>query len=206
MKKGFTLFSYICICFAVATGFPRLSASRSMVDTSGCLECHDLGNFSIEGLHGIHLDCFSCHDGPTELGNVSSSACLACHPRPLINAETCDLVGFHEGSSDYMPVGDSCMSLGCHIDDCNIVTTTTTKRTTICPTKEIYGEGSLEVTLLRVVRDDLLSQTPEGRELIKLYYQWSPVIVKMIEEDEEFREDLKEMIDGVLPLIREDIG
>lgn len=202
MRKGFTVISCIWICFAVAMGFPQLSASRSKVDTSGCLECHDLGEFATEGLHGIHLDCFSCHDGPTELGNVNASACLACHPRPLVNAETCDLVGFHEGSSDYIPVGDSCMSMGCHIDDCDIVTTTTTKPATSCPTKEIYGEGSLEVALLRAVRDNLLSQTPEGQELIKLYYQWSPLIVEAIEEDEEFKEDVKEMVDGILPLLR----
>ncbi len=49
----------------------------------------------------------------------------------------------------------------------------------------------------------MLSQTSEGRELTRLYYQWSPVIVKAMEEDEEFREGVKEMIDGFLPMIRE---
>ena len=44
----------------------------------------------------------------------------------------------------------------------------------------------------------MLSQTPEGRDIIRLYYQWSPVIVKAMEEDEEFKGDVKEMIDGVL--------
>jgi hypothetical protein len=73
-----------------------------------------------------------------------------------------------------------------------------------------------------------LSKTPSGRELIKLYYQVSPMLVEMleddellresfirfyyewgpalleaIEEDEAFRSEIKEMIDGVLPLIRE---
>ena len=55
--------------------------------------------------------------------------------------------------------------------------------------------------LLRYVRDDIFTQTPEGRELITLYYQWSPVIVKAMEGDEEFKEEIKEMIDGILPLI-----
>jgi len=50
-----------------------------------------------------------------------------------------------------------------------------------------------------------LNQTKEGEELIKLYYQWSPVIVKAMEEDEEFKKEVKAMIDGVLPLIREEI-
>ena len=51
----------------------------------------------------------------------------------------------------------------------------------------------------------MLSQTPEGQEVIKLYYQWSPVIVKAMEEDEEFKAEVKEMIDGVLLVIRRDV-
>ena len=46
-----------------------------------------------------------------------------------------------------------------------------------------------------------MSKTPEDREIIRLYYQWSPVIVKAMEEDEEFREEVKELIDEVLPLL-----
>jgi len=71
-----------------------------------------------------------------------------------------------------------------------------------CPTEEIYGEQSEETELLRYFRDAVLSQTPEGQELIKLYYELSPVIVKAMKEDEKFKEDVKEMIDEVLPLIR----
>ena len=71
-----------------------------------------------------------------------------------------------------------------------------------CPLKQIYGESSEETELLRYFRDHVLSQTPEGQEIIGLYYQWSPAIVKAIEEDEEFRERIKEMFNGVLLLIR----
>jgi hypothetical protein len=91
--------------------------------------------------------------------------------------------------------------MGCHSDDCDGVPVTTTAPATTCPSQEIYGEGSLELTLLRAVRDNLLSQTPEGQELIKLYYQWSPVILKAMEEDEGFKQALKDMIDKVLPVI-----
>jgi hypothetical protein len=54
---------------------------------------------------------------------------------------------------------------------------------------------------LRYLRDNVLSQIPEGQELIRLYYEWSPAIVKAIEEDEEFKEEIKEMVDGVVELI-----
>jgi len=186
-----------------ALAVPSLSAAHPMVDASGCLACHDLGEFAREGLHGTHTDCFACHDGPTERGNVHASACLACHPRPLVNAELCSLVGFHEGSDDYVPSGASCLTAGCHSDACGGFSTTTTAPDSTCLAEEIYGEGSFEVLLLRSVRDTLLRRTPEGQELIKLYYQWSPAIVRAMQADERFKEEVKEMIDGMLLLMAE---
>jgi hypothetical protein len=56
--------------------------------------------------------------------------------------------------------------------------------------------------VLRYFRDNILSTTSEGKNLIKLYYQWSPVVVKTIEEDEEFKVEVKEIIDDVLHLIK----
>jgi hypothetical protein len=81
-------------------------------------------------------------------------------------------------------------------------TTTTTKE--CCPSKKIYGEHSEEVELLRYIRDNVLNKTPEGQALIRLYYEWSPVVVKAMENDEVFKEDVKEMIDGVLGLVIEE--
>ena len=74
-------------------------------------------------------------------------------------------------------------------------------QTTPCPSETIYGEHSEETELLRYIRDNVLGKSQEGRELIKLYYQWSPMIVQAMEADEEFKEDIREMIDGILPLI-----
>ena len=85
------------------------------------------------------------------------------------------------------------------------VTTTTTVDGQNCPTEVIYGEYSKETELLRYLRDNILSQGPEGQEIIRLYYEWSPVIVKAMKEDEEFKEQVKEMVDGVLPLIKGEI-
>ena len=55
--------------------------------------------------------------------------------------------------------------------------------------------------MLTYYRDNVLIQTTEGQEIIRLYYEWSPVIVEMMEADEEFKKEVKEMIDGVLELI-----
>ena len=85
-----------------------------------------------------------------------------------------------------------------------ITTTTTEDENGCCSLEEIYGEFSKETELLRYLRDNYLSKTPEGQEIIRLYYQWSPMIVKMMEEDEEFEQEVKETIGGVLMLITEE--
>jgi hypothetical protein len=77
----------------------------------------------------------------------------------------------------------------------------TTTTSTPCPSREIYGENSQETQLLRSIRDNLLSQTPEGRKIITLYYQWSPAIVKAMKEDKAFEADIRQMIDGFLMLM-----
>jgi hypothetical protein len=85
----------------------------------------------------------------------------------------------------------------------NSTSTTTTTIQALCPIESLYGEHSEQTELLRYFRDNVLYTTPEGQELIRLYYEWSPVIVEMMKEDEEFKEQVKEMIDGVLELIME---
>jgi hypothetical protein len=69
-----------------------------------------------------------------------------------------------------------------------------------CTAEKIYGEYSEEAELLRKYRDEVLSKTPVGQEIIRLYYEWSPAIVKAMEEDEEFKSEVKELIDGILPV------
>ena len=71
-----------------------------------------------------------------------------------------------------------------------------------CTAEKIYGEYSEEAELLRKYRDEVLSKTPVGQEIIRLYYEWSPAIVKAMEEDEEFKSEVKELIDGILPVTR----
>ena len=85
------------------------------------------------------------------------------------------------------------------------VITTTEPTTTIiddeCPIDIIYGTHSDEAELLRSFRDNVLIATPEGKELINIYHEWSPAIVKAMEDDEEFKEEVKEMINTFLPMI-----
>ena len=54
--------------------------------------------------------------------------------------------------------------------------------------------------MLRYFKDNMLSRTPEGRELIRLFYFWNPLLIRAVEEDEAFREEIKEMIDAMFPM------
>ncbi len=74
-----------------------------------------------------------------------------------------------------------------------------------CFLSQIYGEYSEEVELLRDFRDEVLSQSPVGHEIVELYYQWSPMIVRAMEEDEAFKAEVKDVIDGILPLIGREV-
>ncbi len=80
----------------------------------------------------------------------------------------------------------------------SITSSTTTGRIPPCLVETIYGEDSEEVVILRYVRDKVLINTPEGREVIKLYYAWNPFIVRMIEKDPELQYELRQTIDELL--------
>jgi hypothetical protein len=74
-----------------------------------------------------------------------------------------------------------------------------------CPSKYLYGESSEEVKLLRKFRDDELNTTPEGKQIIKLYYQWSSMLLKAMEEDEVLQEEVKEVVDHIVGLLKADM-
>jgi len=71
-----------------------------------------------------------------------------------------------------------------------------------CCTEQIYGEHSEQTKLLRYFRDSVLAQTPTGQEIIRLYYQWSPVLVKAMEKDKKFKEEVKALVDEILLMVR----
>ena len=112
------------------------------------------------------------------------------------------MTGYDIGAYEYAPGGIT-TTIGSTTTTTVGPTTTTTTTGGGCSAEEIYGDDSEEVEILRYLRDKVLSQTPEGQEIIRLYYQCSPVIVKVMEKDEGFKEDMKVMIDGVLLMITE---
>jgi len=111
----------------------------------------------------------------------------------------------HCGSSDTSTTttisGSTTSTISGSTTTTTINSTTTTTSPQTCISESIYGEDSDETELLRYLRDNVLSTTPEGQEIIRLYYEWSPMLVKAMEEDEEFKAQVKEMIDGVLAIV-----
>lgn len=84
-------------------------------------------------------------------------------------------------------------------------TTTTITKEGFCALEKIYGEYSEKTELLRNFRDNVLRHTPEGQDTIRLYYEWSPAMVRAMEKDEELKKEVKEMIDGLLQLLEEEV-
>ena len=78
---------------------------------------------------------------------------------------------------------------------------TTSLSSLSCPVIFIYGKRSPETEFLRCFRDSILSKTPEGKELIRLYYLWSPFLVKVLDADEELKREIKRLIDRVLLML-----
>ena len=72
----------------------------------------------------------------------------------------------------------------------------------VCPMTFALGRDSNDLNTLRKFRDEMLSKTPIGQEIIRLYYQLSPAIVSAMVTDKAFKKEIKETIDEVLPILR----
>lgn len=72
-----------------------------------------------------------------------------------------------------------------------------------CPFGNALNSDQVKIETLRRFRDEVLSKTPAGRAYIKLYYQWGPVVVQMMKEDEELKKEVKVVLEELFPLIEE---
>jgi hypothetical protein len=72
-----------------------------------------------------------------------------------------------------------------------------------CAIEQIYGVETKKLKILRDFRDNVLSNSPEGREIIKYYYKsWSPFLVRLMDDNQLVKEIIKTSVEGILPLIK----
>ncbi|MEI6125600.1 MAG: rhodanese-like domain-containing protein [Pseudomonadota bacterium] len=71
-----------------------------------------------------------------------------------------------------------------------------------CAAVAIYGEGSEEIRALRDFRDAVLAQSPQGQQLIHLYYSISPVLAEYVRGNKGARAMLETVLDALLPLVK----
>jgi len=73
----------------------------------------------------------------------------------------------------------------------------------LCPAVKLYGEGSVEVELLRRYRDEVLEQTAAGTVVVNLYYKLAPMAEIMMDNNPYLRQTAKRIIDKMLPSIKQ---
>jgi hypothetical protein len=72
-----------------------------------------------------------------------------------------------------------------------------------CFFEQLYGTHSDNTQLLRCLRGSLLEKSKEGREIIRLYNQYNSLIISVMEEDPEFKNQVKCIIDEWIPIIKQ---
>lgn len=74
-----------------------------------------------------------------------------------------------------------------------------------CLTKVLYGEHSDETKLLRKYRDNVLSKSSIGRQIIKTYYDLSPAVAEVLQNNSTTRASARRILDLLIPAIREKV-
>ena len=131
----------------------------------------------------------------------TGSTCVGCHKFKAFAYDFSDgelYFGVKFRDDVYFENSTRCVRTA---DSSGTTTTTTSTSGTTCPSEEMYGTASPETQLLRNFRDTILNGTPEGQDLIKLYYTWSPFLVEAMRNDEELKTQLKETVDKILQVI-----
>jgi hypothetical protein len=72
----------------------------------------------------------------------------------------------------------------------------------LCLVESLYGEDSENTEVLRKFRDTVLQKTTAGKGLIELYYTLSPLSVDLLHNDEDLRNQVKQLLDSSMPMIK----
>ena len=71
-----------------------------------------------------------------------------------------------------------------------------------CVAETILQDDEECLNVLREFRDKNLLKTEKGKRLVDLYYEYSPILIKLIEDKPELKAKLKQRIKTVIPGIK----
>lgn len=73
-----------------------------------------------------------------------------------------------------------------------------------CAAAYALGTNDPRLELLRTFRDETLSRTPLGNQLIEVYYTMSPLLVREMQNDNRFKEQVEALLDEITRIIAAD--
>jgi hypothetical protein len=71
-----------------------------------------------------------------------------------------------------------------------------------CPAETVLQDDEESLNVLREFRDKILLKTEKGKRLVDLYYEYSPILIKLIKDKPELKAKLKQRIKTVIPGIK----
>jgi hypothetical protein len=71
-----------------------------------------------------------------------------------------------------------------------------------CVAETILQDDEESLNVLREFRDKILLKTEKGKRLVDLYYEYSPILIKCIEDKPELKAKLKQSIKTLIPGIK----
>lgn len=121
----------------------------------------------------------------TEGGGGGGGGCPADYPVDCGNGYCCP--------SDYPVCGT-----GANVGKCG----TEGSGGSPCLAEKILQDDEKSLDILREYRDKILSKTEKGEMLVELYYEYSPILIKLIEDKPELKAQLKQKIKTLIPVIK----
>jgi hypothetical protein len=91
------------------------------------------------------------------------------------------------------------------ITEGQIWTFTTEKASSGCAAEKVLEDDTESLTLLRQFRDNVLAKSANGKAIIKLYYEKSPLIAELIEKNPALKEQCRTTLKALIPSIRKAI-
>ncbi len=76
----------------------------------------------------------------------------------------------------------------------------------VCAASAALGNNREKLDLLRMYRDRVLSKTQAGKSIIKQYYDLSPFLVSLMNDNAFIRMKVEFMIDTILPVIKSELN